>query len=630
MKIQSVDRWRTELQLAEKFRDDEFGMFTEKRRYRAGENIDYFERGFSTGMASADDDSTTTLNFFHVLVKLIVPSLYFQNPRITVTPERKDSEDSAPYARGILNHFYKDLEVDYENEMAVWDGYVLNRGVTKVGYTTQFGMDIPDDTEKKKKTPLDRVLENIGLKKKVEKEDVIKPELDQRIIAEKPYVKWVSPFKFLIDPRARNLNEATWVAEEFDKTVAELKRNKNYKNTQDLKGVEPEIPANSGVKIPQSEIEEFSIIKLYEIHYRNESKYYRLVIVKDGETFKELYHEKSIYEIDGFQYDIIELTRHGHLQFKKSDLDKIKNLQDRFTSTIDAIMDQLDRFQPKIAYDGSALTPNGLKALRDGDLGALVEFNKNPAEAIKEIALTQMKADLKAIMSELINLITIMTGITQAKLLGISSGDTATGENIAQGGENIRLADMTKEVHRFSNKQASKLWQVIKQFVDMEELEIITGESGIDLRTGKPIYNWLDDVDSAMSDKLAQGQYRFNIEVGSTQKVDSALITKRIENLISILARTDVIALMQQQGKKVDLAEILRLWLQNNPEIVRDPSRIIQDVTQNTQGLLPAQEILMGGGQGGPTSGSATNELRSLSAQPADSSGSLLREAGQL
>ena len=93
MKIQSVDRWRTELQLAEKFRDDEFGMFTEKRRYRAGENIDYFERGFSTGMASADDDSTTTLNFFHVLVKLIVPSLYFQNPRITVTPERKDSED---------------------------------------------------------------------------------------------------------------------------------------------------------------------------------------------------------------------------------------------------------------------------------------------------------------------------------------------------------------------------------------------------------------------------------------------------------------------------------------------------------------------------------------------------------
>lgn len=627
--IKNIDRWRTEISLAEDFRNKEFGEYTDKKRVKAGENIDYFEKGFSTGLYSADEYNTTTINFFHVIAKLIVPSLYFQNPQVMTKPKRKTDQDSAPYAKGIMNHFYKEIGVDSENETAVWDAYVLNRGIAKVGYATKFGMDIEDDEKKTKKNIIDRTLEKLGLKKPEEKE-VIRPEINQKIVAEYPYVKWVSPFKFLIDPRARNIDEALWVAEEFDKTVGELKRNKFYKNTSQLKGTSPDFPTEMGINVPQTEIDEFSIVRVYEIHYRNRSKMYRLVIAKDGDVFQELYHEQSIYKIDGFQYDILEFNRHGHLQFKRSDLTKIKNLQDRLTSTFDMILDQIDRFIPKVAYDSTAVSVNGVKALRDGNIGALVECNKNPREVIAEINLTQLKADLKAVIDQMVTVITMMTGVTQAKILGISSGDTATGENIAQGGENIRLADMSKSVQQFVNKQATKIWQIVTQFVDLEELEIITGESGVNPATGQPTYSWLADIDSGMSEKLIQGQYAFDIEVGSTQKVDSALITKRIENLISILGRTDVIALMQQQGKKVDLAEILRLWLLNNPEIVRDPGRIIQDVGPQTQGLLPAQEILMGGGQGGVTPGSAMNEMRSMRAEATPSQPSIRQETAQL
>ena len=513
--------------------------------------------------------------------------------------------------------------------MAVWDAYVLNRGIAKVGYATKFGMDIEDDEKKEKKNIVDRTLEKLGLKKAEEK-DVIRPEINQKIVAEYPYIKWVSPFKFLMDPRARNIDEAMWVAEEFDKTVAELKRNKFYKNTSRLRGAPPDFPTEMGLNVPQTEIDEFNTIRVYEIHYRNNSRMYRLVIAKDGEVFQELYHEQSIYKIDGFQYNLIEFNRHGHLQFKRSDLTKIKNLQDRLTSTFDMILDQLDRFIPKVAYDSSGISVNGIKALRDGDIGALVECNKNPAEVIREVNFTQLKADLKAVIDQMITVITMMTGVTQAKILGMSSGETATGESIAQGGENIRLSDMSKSVQGFVNRQATKLWQIITQFVELEDLEIITGESGINPQTGQPTYTWLNDINSEMSEKLIEGQYSFDIEVGSTQKVDSALITKRIENLISILGRTDVIALMQQQGKKVDLAEILRLWLQNNPEIVRDVSRIIQDVGPMTQGLLPAQEILMGGGQGGPTAGSATNEVMALRSEGVPSNPMMNREAMQV
>src|SRR3990167_7411733 len=125
--------------------------YMDKKRIKAGENIDYFEKGFSTGIYSANEYNTTTINFFHIIAKLIVPSLYFQNPQVMTKPKRKGDEDSAPYAKGIMNYFYKEIGVDAENEMAVWDAYVLNRGIAKVGYATKFGMDIEDEEKKEKK-----------------------------------------------------------------------------------------------------------------------------------------------------------------------------------------------------------------------------------------------------------------------------------------------------------------------------------------------------------------------------------------------------------------------------------------------------------------------------------------------
>jgi len=621
--IRDIARWRTEILLAEKFRNEEFGQYTDKQRTKAGENIDYFEQGFSQGFttanagsASGDEYITTTLNLFHVVAKLIVPSLYFQNPKVSVRPKRKLDEDSAPIVKETVNYYYKEIRADEENELTVWDAYCLNKGITKVGYATKFGMDIADPSIKKKK-PVDRLLERIGLKKE-NKEDVIKPEINQKIIAESPYIKWVSPFKFLKDSRARTLDEAMWCAEEFDKTVAELKKNKKYKNTSNLRGSPPDMPKQSGINVFESQIEEFSVVRVYQIEYRNENKYYMLVLAKDGEVFKELYHEERIYEIDGFQYDELEFNKHGHLQYKRSDLTKIKSVQDRISSTFDAILDQTDRFIPKIAYDSTAVSPQGVKALKDGDIGAVIECSKPPREAIQEIGLTQFKADLKSLIDEMTKVITIMTGVTQSKLLGISTGRTATGETIAQGGENIRLAEMGKSVQQLANRQATKLWQVIKQFVPLEELQIITGESGVDPKTGRPIYTWLDEIDTEMSQKLAEGQYRFDIEVGSTQKIDSDTISKKIENFVSIIANPNVIALIQQQGKKLDVAELVRIWLRNNPEIVRDESKIIQDINDNTQGLVDAQGILVGQ-PGGETQGSQNNALEAQRAEPAPS-----------
>jgi len=418
-----------------------------------------------------------------------------------------------------------------------------------------------------------------------------------------------------------------WVAHSVRKTVESLKKNPKYKNTSKLKGLyAPDMPTDSNVKIPESEIDAFKTVDLYEIHYRSGDRNYILVISKDeGNEYREHYHEESPYEIDGFQFDVLTFNKHEHKLYPISDMSKIKNLQDRFTSTMDSILNQLDRFVPKIGVDEGKLNADSKTALEKGDVGAIIYFQGPPKEAIAEIGFTQLKADLLAVMDKVIDLITIQTGLTKAKLLGVSSADTATGETLSHGGETLRMADMTQEVEKFVNSQATKLWQVIQQFANFQDLNLITGESGVDQKTGETLFNWLQDIDAPMSERLSTGNYRFNMIVGSTQRADIATIRKQFENLINIVANSDAVMVAQQQGKKIDVGEFLKMYLSHFPEVIRDVGKIIQDITPQTQNLLPPPEAE----QGGTTAGSGMNALRSLQSQPPASAPGVLRQASQ-
>uniref|UniRef100_A0A6M3KI58 Putative head tail connector protein n=1 Tax=viral metagenome TaxID=1070528 RepID=A0A6M3KI58_9ZZZZ len=612
-----IEKWRIEISLAEEFRKKEFGEYTKDEITKAGENIEYFERGFTYGHLDDTVDDYTTLNLFHAVTKNIVPALYFQNPQINVVPLRREDEQAAPLAREILNHYYREIGVEDVNKKIIWDAYVLGHGIYKIGYATRYGLDVIDEkeTEKKRQRTL---LEKVGLVKPKD-EEVVHPDLNYNIIDESPYIQYISPFDFLIDPRARTLDDAQWVAHVVRKTVDSIKSNPKYKNTKDIKGLyEPNKPSDSNIMIPDSALDSFKTVDLYEIHYRHDSKAYILVISKDtGNIYRAHYHEESPYEMDGFQFDMLSFNNHGHKLYSISDLSKIKNLQDRFTTTLDAILEQIDKFVPKIAVDSGKIGDPDFLTLKEGGIGAIVKVGGNPREIISEISFTQLKADLLATIDRIVDIVTIQTGLTKAKLLGVSSADTATGETLSHGGETLRLADMTQAVESFINKQATKLWQVIKQFANFQILQLITGEAGVDPQTGQTLFNWLQDIDGPMSERLALGQFRLKMSVGSTQRHDMASIRKQFENLINIVSNSQAVMIAQQQGKKIDIGEFLRMYLSQFPEVIRDVGKIIQDIGPQTSGLLPPEV----GGQGGTTSGSGMNALRALQGQPAPSTG---------
>jgi len=628
-----IRRWRIEIDQAEKFKTDEFGSCLKGEIKGVGENIGYFEKGFSSrylaDYSKIDPNYLVPLNIIYPIVKNVIPSLYYKNPYIVAIPKRKQDEDSSSYVSAIVNHFYKQLDVKRVNQQIIFDAYVLGMGIGKLGYATRFGMDIEDENLEKKREQEKKkgLLEKLGLRKPKEPEELPKNiDLNEFIIAESPYVTWVNPFNFGIDPMANSIYEANYVYEKITTTLDRVKGNKNYKNTKDLNGMDLEPTFQKD--IPDTQIENFKPIELYEIHYKTEEGINILVLAKDQGDYVALRHDKSIYEIDGFQYELLTFNKHGHKLYPQPEVNITKPLQDRINNTFENILEQLDKFMTKLAYDETAVTTAGQKALRDGMLGSLVACNKSPSEAIKEIAFTQVKGDLMMIIDKMVDIISLETGITRAMLTGMTSAETATEAQIGQAGQNLRISDKADMVADFSNRQGRKLWQIIRQFVDLEEIELITGDTAFDDVTGTPRYSWLAPIDNDMEGKLITGEYDFQIEVGSTQKPDLPVLRKQVENMVNILGGKGVLEAFAAQGYKIELAEIFKKYLQMFPDVFTNISRIIKPIQNPQQAMLPPPEGGQPQGTGGAGVGAVPQQRQANPPTPADIISSMGGEKG--
>ena len=636
LKISSdeIGRWRIELGQAEEFKKEEFGSSLKGEIKGVGENISYFENGYSgrylQEYSRRDPSYLVPLNIIYPVVKNVIPSLYYKNPYIIAIPKRARDEDSAPYSSAILNHYFKQIDAKRINQQVIFDAYVLGIGVCKLGYATRFGMDIEDEgiEKRREKKKVGFLKSLLGLRKPEGPEGLPKNlEPNEFIIAENPYITWVSPFNFGIDPMANSIYEANYVYERIVTTLDNVKNNKNYSNTKDLAGsdLEPTFARD----IPQTQIEKFKPIELYEIHYKTDEGINILVLAKDQGEYVALRHEESIYEIDGFQYEVLTFNKHGHKLYPKSEIDIAKPLQDRIYNTFENILEQVDKFMSKLLVDETGMTEQGKKALRDGLLGSICFTNKNPNEVAKEFSMTQVKGDLVMIIDKMIDIVSLETGITRAMLTGLTSAETATEAQIGQAGQNLRLSDKADMVADFSNRQARKLWQIIKQFVDLEEIELITGETAFDDVTGTPRYSWLEPIDADMREKLIVGEYDHQIEVGSAQKPDLPVLRKQVENMVNILGGKGVLEAFAAQGYKIELAEIMKKYLLLFPDVFTNISRIIKPIQQQPQ--MPTGQQPQGGqpaGTGGAGVGAIPQQRQSNPPTPADIISSMGGEKG--
>lgn len=597
-----IKKWRIEIQEAEKFREDHFGTNERGKESLAGENTGYYEFGMSPKLMTDHNiiDPLVSFNIISPIVDFVVPTLSAREPYVIGLPKRSTQEDndSAPIAGEILNYRYKEIDLKRTNEDVIWDAYVLGMGISKIGYTTKFGtvpteQTIKDEKRERVKSRFQRTKEFLGISKPKEEEKRENPELDEFIRSESPFVKHVSPFNFGIDPRATSIETANFVYEKITKRLSDVKKDKTYKNTSKLKGIAlSEDKLN--LKIPEIQLDRFKFVVLYEIHYKTDKGINILTLAEDNSGWENLRHDESVYEMDGFQYELLYFKKHRHKLYPVSDISKIKGIQNRIQDTLSSILDQVDKYSPKLLVDETGLTPSGKSALEEGDIGAICYTNRDPNTVMKEASFTQLKADLLALIDRSLDIAIFITGLTKAQLLGLTPGaQTATEVQVGQAGANLRLSDKFEKVNDFLNRQVRKLWQVEKQFTDFEEINLITGDQTLDER-GLPKYSWIPDINSEMSEKLAKGEYRFQVEVASKEKAELPILRKQIENLINVIGAEGVIdRIEQKEGFTISLVEILREWMKLHPDMFKIPGRVIKPLSpqqaQQNQ-LMQAQQ----------------------------------------
>jgi hypothetical protein len=591
-------RWRAEIDLGVEFRDKEFGTYRQQtpgappQTTLAGRNLDYFEQG-----SREDEGMQPPLNIVFPIIKNIVPSLFYQNPRATAIPDSRQNTagDDAFYVSELLNRDLRDPDFRFKDtsQQTVFDSYALGYGVVKIGYATELGPDVlpnKEDNRKKLKEKLDdakeKVLVSLGLKepKPIESEPE-QVQADTTIRSERPYISWISPFDFVIDPRARDLNDARWVAQRIRRTLGEIKRDRRYgqaKHELKAEGVDDS-------RVPETFVEEFETVDIWEVHYKDILAPTGIRVLTFAATqtqTKALMHDDSEYDLGGWQYEWLVLNKHGHRLYPVSTISVIRPLIDRINSSFDAILEQIDKFQAKIAYN-SRVTADGEMALDNPTIGARVKIEGEGSvrDAIAVISMEQVKSDMMAFLNQVLDLVILITGLTRAQLTGLTQANTATEAQLGAAGQNLRRTDEANQVGAWVNRVVTKLWRVKSAFQDLEAIDLEQESAMLDPNTGMQTISWYPPIDSERASRLKKARYRFHIEVGSLQKANPEVARSQFEAMVRALMEPIVTQGLALEGKRLSATEIIRVWTKFFSEygIIPDINKMVVPVSDPTQ-----------------------------------------------
>ena len=634
----ALARWRTELDLGIEFRDKEFGTYRKQGAGQpptttgAGKNLDAFEQG------ARSEDYEPPLNLVFPIIKNVVPTLFFQNPRVTATPEFRSETagEDAFYVSELLNRDLRDpiLRIKETGQLVTFDGYVLALGVVKIGYATEFGEDIlPTKQEarhrlsEKVKATVKTVLEGLGVTAPTEKEP--EPEVvhaEESIRSEHPYLQWVSEFNFVKDPRARDIFDAQWVAQLIRRTLGAIKRDRRYgraKYELTPEGVDDD-------RVPESSLEEFQTADVWEVHYKNPESPTGITVLTFAATqtqTKALLHEHSVYDLGGWQFEELAFNKHGHRLYPISTISVIRPLIDRINASFDVMLEQVDKFQAKLAYN-ERVTLDGETALDAPTLGARVKVSgsEDVRGAIAVISMEQVKSDLLVFINQVVDFVILITGMTRAQLTGLTTANTATEAQIGQSGQNLRRTDEANVVGAWFNRVMTKYWRVKAQFQYLTEIDLVK-ETGVpDPATGMTQTQWYPPIDEARATRLRRSRYRFDLEVSSMQKPNLEIIRAQFEAFMRALMEPIVTQGLALDGKRISVAEAIRQWSRFFSEYgLQDLGKLVVPV----QDPRLQQQLMQYGMKPAPTNGNGTARLAGSVPTLADLTSAAAGEKGQ-
>ena len=375
-----VTVWEDRIERSEKLR---------KKKIKETKVYIDFYKGAQWGDVKYPFGYKPTINLFFPHIKTQIPSLYFQNPKWYVKPYGNVTDElkqASQLAQSYLNHYIAtkmNRKLKMQIRLAITDAHFWF-GAVKSGYFADF--ETNENFGKPKIIGNDGETPIYDLDKKT---GDYKLDGDKEIVkSEKFIVMRKSPASFIFDTECDNyFEEGRYIIEQIVKPLKDVKKNKIYENTSDLRASFITKVGVSGLtetdlkSVEYAELlEDLERVILYEIYDLENNKL--KVIAEGGERF--LRNESMPEGIDEHPYSFLVFNTIPDEIYPLSDLRSLKSIQEDYNMGRAMIMEHAKRFARKYGYLEGAIEEDELEKLKDPADGTLFKVKDMPLSKIIE------------------------------------------------------------------------------------------------------------------------------------------------------------------------------------------------------------------------------------------------------
>ncbi len=450
-----------------------------------------------------------SVNVVQALTSLIIPSVYFQDPRVLCNPTREQDVRACKITESIVNYWIRELKLKRQMERCTLDAFLFGEGVIKLGYspdidtvltpiTDNIGNPLSTDAQE----PLmednsgNVFVEREGRFIQVMDSDGEIPPISQEVIDVNEFIRRGQPFairwepwNFLKDPEAKysDCSDADWIAFRTVLPLKQVKNNPAYKNTGNLMGtrISPSVMNNPDRLFPllrrtvnedEDRVELFEVWKKEWNNSRKRWDIWQYAVVKGHDKF--LLEQKSPYLAEGFPVEVLTFLDDPGSSHSPSPIEAVQPQINTINLARTQFANFRERFVPKYLANSILIDETDARNVIQGD-DALAMVTVDEGTDLGTVMRGLDIPELNPAILDDIQLsweeIRRITGITEDMLGGAGAGRQATQASFIQGAANVRLqhkqdriGDSVMEIGRFFK-------QVLQQFGEYQMAVRIEG-----------------------------------------------------------------------------------------------------------------------------------------------------------
>tara|TARA_Y100000310_G_scaffold340801_1_gene437824 strand:+ start:3089 stop:4993 length:1905 start_codon:yes stop_codon:yes gene_type:complete len=602
---EKVKVWRSRLERAKKRR--------KKNKEEWDENLEFYINGHGSRSLVGEHDHEIIINKVFSTLRSQLPGLIFSRPKWDVRAKRRilvqgqdgAAENVAPeFARAkekILNHYWTELNVQFQVRLAVLSSFIA-MGVVKVGYTPDF-----EDNPNAGEFALDdegNLTVGPGGHPKLAKGDYLRDDNGEPIIDpdtglpllepgelltnEDFFVKWVDWNNMLFDPEGTNdFATHAWVAEEWVRPTAEVRKDKLFKHRSQIQPTETVIPADKTGNMLEAlggaagatdenvrdDEERTRGCTIYNLKKR------RVMVLLDS----GLKGGNDFFIRDDALPD--EQERGPYVFLKPNevpgrweplpDITPLRSPQEEINILRSKVLTHIARGDRKYGYDEGAFEDEDSiqKLIGGGDM-TLVAINGN-RDSVWPIPMAPMDPAIHAAIPDMDRSFDEVAG-QPAEARGIARAETATQASILENRNVIRESDRRDNlVHDFVRDIGRKLLQTLKAN--------LTKPVWISLGDTNDPFPFEADGRLVTRDEL-QDEADVSIQVGSMLPKTNSVMRQQFSALMATLAQAPFLA-----GSEKLLDRVFEMFEVENTGLAKEVAALARQSLQGEGGQASGQ-----------------------------------------